>query len=505
VPLQSPVTIRFSEAMDRREVERALYIFPAPPAPPDLAWDGATLVIEPDTAWEPEQTYVITLQVEARDRRGNRLTSARQLAFSTGAQVDSGSVSGTILRSLRPQGGATALCYRVDGDPINPELDSADYMVVADAGGHFEFEFLSPGGYRVFGLDDRDRDWLWNIGSEWIAVPAGDIYLADSGEHVDLPPLHLSALDTVRAVPTACRRRGDRFVQVEFDRATDALALSRCRLTAYGAPGDPSAATRVYVLDTLATTVWGEFADLPAAARDLVVQLPGLQPRADTCALEVAGTGDASPIQLERIDPDPATPTLTAVEALYLTFDSPLAALSRAEVDLTTPVDTLVGRVRLANPLMLAIEQKDGPLPAGPVTVHIEPDLVRTSGGQMWPADSAVDIAVASPYADSTGDFEIFWVPPDSESTNYRLGCLSLATPGAGLWRSLAAEAPVRGVLAPGAYQLQLLADVDGDGRRDPGWPDPFQPSEALWLLPDTLQIRARFTTEFHLPLPAKK
>jgi hypothetical protein len=505
VPLQSPVTIQFSEAMDRREVERALYIFPAPPAPPDLSWAGAALSIEPDTAWEADQTYIITLQVEARDRRGNRLASSRQIAFSTGVQIDSGKVSGTIMRSLRPQAGATALCYRLDDTPPNPELDTADYVVLADAEGQFEFEFLSPGTYRVFALEDRDRDWLWNVGSEWIGVPSADANLSEAGAHTELPPLHLTALDTVRAIPTVCRNRAGRFVRVEFDRATDAMVLSRCDVTVHGAQIASLAANRVYVLDTLATSLWAEFADLPTAAQELVVQLPGPQRRPDTCVLEATFDATPPPIQLERIDPDTTATTVTAIEAVYLTFDSPLSNLSRTELDLVTMTDTLVGRARLANPFVLAVEHADGPLPAGRVTMVIEPDLVREPGGQMWPADSALAITVNSPDADSSGDFEIIPVPSDSVPASYRLGCLSLAAPALGLWRGLAGGAPVRGVLAPGEYQLQLLADVDGDGRRDPGWPEPFRSSEAFWLLPDTLQIRARFTTEFHLPLPVKK
>jgi hypothetical protein len=490
--------------MDRREVERALDIFPAPPAPPNLAWRGRALSIEPDTAWAANQTYIVTLQVEARDLRGNRLARSRQVAFSTGEKIDSGRVSGTILRSLRSQAGALALCYRVDGTPLNPETDTADYVVVSDAEGRFEFEFLSPGSYRVFGLEDRDRDWLWNIGSEWIAVPGRDVELNELQPEWELQPLHLTALDTVRALPTACRRLSDRFVRVDFDRATDALTLSRCEVATHG-QGGSTRATRVYVRDTLAASLWAEFANLPADARELTVRLPGPRPQTDTCALEAAPDAVARPLELERIDPDTVVATITSLDLVRLLFDSPVATLSREDVLLGTGTDTLSGRVRMADPFSLWLEPREGPFPPGRIWFRIAPDLVRASRGQMWPADTTVEFVVTAPLADSSGDFEIHYDPPDSVAGAFSLGCYSLTRPGTGLWRRLDGALPVRGVLMPGDYQLQLLADSDGDGRRDPGWPDPFRPSEALWLLSDTLQIRARFTTELHLPLPTRK
>jgi hypothetical protein len=109
------------------------------------------------------------------------------------------------------------LCYREPGPESDPELDTADYVVQTDGDGRFALSFLGTGTYRVFALDDRDRDWLWNIGVEELAVPAGDLHLDSAGQTRALPALHLAALDTTLPSLADCALAAAGWWALEFD------------------------------------------------------------------------------------------------------------------------------------------------------------------------------------------------------------------------------------------------------------------------------------------------
>ena len=503
VDVHTPVTLSFSEPMKREDVEAALNIFPAPPAPPDLNWDGQTLAIEPDTVWAPDQTYVVTLQVEARDRRGNRLRESLQLAFSTGEHIDSASIGGSIWRGEAPVAQALALCYRLDRLNVNPELDTADYVVQVDSAGRFRFDYLSPGVYRVFGLEDRDRDWLWNIGVELLAVPSSDIDVAD-GSYL-LPPLFLTPLDTVSLRIESCQRLSRRYIEIQLDGPVDSIRLVAGQVSVTDGQ-DTYVASDILVVDTVATSFVAVLDSMPVAESAMLsLTVPGPRGFEDTCSFATDGTPAFDQAPVPRLRPDSSYPPMLPPSSLSLTFDRPLERvnLEAARAHGTPPGDSL--QIRIVHPMVLQIGRADGANLFDSVTVRFDSGAVTMTSGGHWPPEQAVGWRQPLLSADSTGTYEIFWSPGLSHPTaTLWLGVQSARGDRSVHWVATSLDVPTVGRLAAGDYRLWLLGDEDGDRRKSVGWPQPFVPAEALWPLADTLKVRARFTTELELLSPVK-
>lgn len=496
------ITIQFSEPMKRLEVERSLHLFPAPDAPPEIRWKGNRLSIRPDTLWDINQTYVVTLQGDTRDAHGNALDKSFQMAFSTGDRIDSGRVLGRIFRNGRPVRGATALCYRLDDLHANPEFDTAAYVVLTDSSGAFAFTYLTSGAYRVYGLDDRDGDWLWNVGTEWIGVPSEQPVVTSAEWNAYLSPLHLVHIDTIALEVTAALMMSDRLVRIELSRPVDSLVvMSHCAISLIGETGRTGQARELYVPDSLTRFVYALFDSIGVDERTVEVEWSG--PATSRSEIELSAPDPTRPPDdrwLLKINPDTSLRMSFLPLTLNLQFAIPLDSSRPLRIRLLGSADTIWLHSKLVHPFLVQATLPGKDLWDGPVDVEILSGAVLSTSGYSWPADSSVRFPLNAPFADSSGGIEVHLdsliTPP---SAVFRMSLVPITRAGAPFWTIFDDDGSALGELAEGDYAIRLLLDRDGDLRFDPGWPHPFRSSESLWLIPDTLRVRARFTTELQL------
>ena len=107
VALERSVEIVFSEPMDHRRTEEAVFVSPGDPL--GFQWRGRTLRI--DLGLRSERTYVVTVGTGARDLRNNALEQSFSLAFATGARLDQGALRGRVYQRQGPLRGAHIWAY----------------------------------------------------------------------------------------------------------------------------------------------------------------------------------------------------------------------------------------------------------------------------------------------------------------------------------------------------------------------------------------------------------
>ncbi|MFO7767560.1 MAG: Ig-like domain-containing protein, partial [bacterium] len=110
------IVLGFSEAMDRRSVENALFFTPDIGLTLWPSWHGRELHLRPRVPLRENTTIVITLGAEASDLRRNRMGRSVTLAFSTGPTLDQGAISGRVFREGEPVGGAWVWLYPMSED-----------------------------------------------------------------------------------------------------------------------------------------------------------------------------------------------------------------------------------------------------------------------------------------------------------------------------------------------------------------------------------------------------
>lgn len=217
------ISLTFSEFVSLKGIQQQLLISPPLEKRPEFRLRGRTLQIRFDEELKPETTYNMYFGDAIVDlTEGNPLTDF-SFVFSTGPLLDSMSMSGNMRYAfdLKPPEDAFVLLYMVDNDTI--ELDSLPYLVKpyyvarADKEGNFRFNNLRNQQFKIFGLTDRNSNFIYDMAGEAIAfldslvTPAYFSPLADSAllvgsftmsDTTRLPTDTISVADTIFVADT---------------------------------------------------------------------------------------------------------------------------------------------------------------------------------------------------------------------------------------------------------------------------------------------------------------
>ncbi len=192
--------------MSERSVESSVYFPPFTLKDMDFHWSGTDLKIDLKKALEPDRTYIFTIGTAAIDLRNNYLARSYNLVFSTGPQIDTGTVRGMIYVSKKTPYTVAAYPVVQDMDTLHPYFDLAKYVTQSDDSGSYELQGLAPGKYRLICFNDEMNDFLYapqldhyasathDIGISRFAQEVPDIDFMPSREDTSLPQLYSAGL-----------------------------------------------------------------------------------------------------------------------------------------------------------------------------------------------------------------------------------------------------------------------------------------------------------------------
>ena len=145
------ISLEFSEYIDERSVQRAIHILPTLPTKPELIYKGKRVYVDLPDSLHENQTYIVVINRNLSDENKVKLSQGIQVAFSTGDQIDQGSISGQIYYSKS----STVHLWKIKDQSDSLEFYNRipDYAIDASDEGYYEFKFLSPGKYRIAAVD----------------------------------------------------------------------------------------------------------------------------------------------------------------------------------------------------------------------------------------------------------------------------------------------------------------------------------------------------------------
>ena len=217
VSTDATIEVLFSEPVDRSSVERVVFLSPRPSIEPHFRWKGRRLRISLEGGLLPDRTYRVSIGAEGRDEYRNKMTRSHDFTFSTGETISRGEVSGKLEGSV----GSNVYVVAYDlGDTPNPDPTTrAAFVTQAGENGIFRFPGLGKGKYRTFAFEDVDQDQMFDLGSEWLAIPSEDADLADDTTTMQLAWMRLINRDTVVAKPIIARTENNRRIRLKMSEA----------------------------------------------------------------------------------------------------------------------------------------------------------------------------------------------------------------------------------------------------------------------------------------------
>jgi uncharacterized protein (DUF2141 family) len=477
------IRVRFSEAMDRRSVEESFFLSPAPQGGLKFQWRGDDLAVLPAGGFHPGRTYLVSVGTGSRDEAGNPARASHDFAFSTDDRIDRGEVRGRVL----PLEGARSQVYVIayaladqGGSDPDPTSDAPDYTTQPASDGAFRFPRLSPGRYRVFAFEDRDRDRACSAGTDPLAVPPGDILLTEPDAVALLGDLRATVRDTTRAALTAARA---------IDRTHVALRFSR----PIAGPIDVALSGPSGPLHVLAVHL--DPADSSRALLLTAEQTPGAAYRVEGETFKGSGAPDRTPPRVAVLRPQAGAEEVPLDATLEIVFSEPM-------------------RTDGAPPAWIVSDTTGAP--AGTFRWSA-PDRLRFTPAAPWaPARRHRLVGDARDLVDPAGnrlsrDLAFAFTTLDSGRLGGISGHIAVpegAPPGPICLRAVRAGGPEGGTLLPGPgayalsglppgrYDLSGFLDLNHDGQWTAGRPRPFLPSEPFAGPPGPVEVRPRWTTD---------
>jgi hypothetical protein len=202
----TPITVVFSEGMDRNSVMKGLRVIPQRDMRPQ--WEEDTLRIVPEESWPTDRSTILWISDPARDARGNPLPAPLILRFSTQPDSAQGAIGGRVYvgKEGRNPGRLLVVPFASAAfDSTSAIEGEPEAIVEVGKDGAYRISKLAPGSYRVVGIFDRDGDArAGDSGEAWGAVPDGvTVEAGKEAKAADFLVGTLDSLGTIRAEVTA--------------------------------------------------------------------------------------------------------------------------------------------------------------------------------------------------------------------------------------------------------------------------------------------------------------
>jgi len=500
------VRLRFSEKIDRRSLNDAIFVTPNPGGDLSFDWRGPALEIKFPDSLRSNTTYVVTLGTGIRDLRNNRLEQSISIAFSTGDSIATGELRGRIYGE-KVQGillGAYLVGENQEPDPARIE---AEYTTQSGKSGEFEFRYLANGTYRVFAIDDKYGNRLYDRGEDAVGVANNDFKLSGEKSQASGINLRLAQEDTLKPSLAAVVATDNRHLEWRFEEPVlpgdgDWFSHLRVILSPEAPPAFAVLASEPHPLNPevvhsfTAPHVPGTY----RAGAENLFDFSGLPLDSISRDVEFTASSQADTVRprIVRVTPDDSSRAVALDTPVELTF-SELMRLdsSRAIMMIRDSAGVAMrGNGRWKNHFQFEFKPAAVWLSRAKHSVEIFPDSTFDLSGLalfdtlrqrvFWTLNADALSSISGSVSDTTTT-----VGP------LRMSAKQIVGGKATYETTVYSPGPYKfdGVL-PGVYQLSVYRDANNNGRYDFGKAFPFLPAERFFVSPDSIKVRARWPNE---------
>ena len=157
------ITIDFDENVQLEDAMTKVVVSPAQKTPPSVSANGRRVTVELRDTLLPNTTYTIDFADAIKDLNEGNVLDGFAIDFSTGSTLDSLRISGMVFdaSNLEPAQGMIVGAYLDRGDTAITTT-AFDRICKTNQLGQFTLRNLKPGSYRVYALEDLNRDYHWD-------------------------------------------------------------------------------------------------------------------------------------------------------------------------------------------------------------------------------------------------------------------------------------------------------------------------------------------------------
>ncbi|WP_216846674.1 Ig-like domain-containing protein [Mucilaginibacter sp. L196] len=152
---------------------------PAQDKSPEYKIKSKSLVIVLKDTLQKNTTYVINFGKAIADVNEGNILKNFTYVFSTGPHIDSLSVSGTVTNTLtqKREKDVTVMLFPIEKDSLYFGKKKPSIYATTDTAGNFSLNNLHDGDYRIYALEEKTPDRIYNKDDELIAFQKQPVHL----------------------------------------------------------------------------------------------------------------------------------------------------------------------------------------------------------------------------------------------------------------------------------------------------------------------------------------
>jgi len=495
--------IDFSEYIDKRSFREALFISPYIDGKLEFSWSGTSVEVSFPAELKPDVTYTVTVGTDVVDRNNsNRMAGSFSFSFSTGDKIDKKIITGKIFGKEKE--GIFLYTYKFDLETDTLLNRKPDYISQSGSDGGYSLYGLGSGKYRVFAVNDKFKDLIYQQEQDEIGIPFKDIILDNTDSVFNNLNFILFNADTSQPAFISCIMTDRHHLLASFNKETDYRNMSARQFSIvdstlqkeykvkYLFKGKVKPEELILITDD----------ELNANNRiyllaDSLIDMFGNIRRKDYCEIIVSSKPDSTDAEIFKTEPLPNGTIDFLKPQIVIYFDD---AFDKQKISSAVSFsDTL------NNPVPFTINYPDDATLLVTSTAALKPDkdymlklnlnnFVDAAGNNIdsfytfkFKTISGLDFTGlnGSISAADTSGF-VFSPNPVLVLENTEMKELSRQ-------QKLSSNEFEFKRVEPGKYLLWLFLDEDGNGSFNYGYHAPFDYSERFFFYPDTLNLRPRW------------
>ena len=175
---EKSIVVTFDEYVAFDKLNEKFMISPPTDERPKITLRGKSLNIVLPEKLKDSTTYTLYFQDAIKDLNEGNIFSNFQFVFSTGAVIDSLSVTGNVVlaNNLEPDKDILVMLYSQLADSA-PRKTLPDYITLADVNGYFRINNIREGNYRIYALRDNNNNKKFDLADEEFAFADSLIYV----------------------------------------------------------------------------------------------------------------------------------------------------------------------------------------------------------------------------------------------------------------------------------------------------------------------------------------
>lgn len=164
------IEIQFDEYIQFRDFKEQFLVSPPLPTAADVEIRSKKIIIEINDSLKKNTTYLFNFGNSIVDINEGNVLENYKYVFSTGNEIDSLSLNGVVADaySLKTEKGILLMLYDEFYDSI-PYLSIPSYTSRSDENGNFSISNIKKGKYKLFALEDKNNNYIFDRADERIA------------------------------------------------------------------------------------------------------------------------------------------------------------------------------------------------------------------------------------------------------------------------------------------------------------------------------------------------